>query len=78
MGILLTDGVVTTPYVYQPFPKYVRHTDGRACVVADDDAWIALGPGWGHASDAAPAPVADAVIDEPKPRRRKKADAERE
>lgn len=80
MGIRLTDGVVKTPYIYRPFPKYVRHTDGRACVVADDAAWMALGPGWGHPSDVEPVAdvVADPVSDEPKPRgRKRKVDAER-
>lgn len=44
------------PYVYCPFPKHVSHVsgDGRWKEVADEAAWIALGPEWGHASFSAP------------------------
>lgn len=40
-------------YVYQAFPKHVTHADGRTQIVADDRAWQALGPGWGHPSETA-------------------------
>lgn len=63
------------PYTYQPFPKYITHgPTGEGRVVADDEAWRALGSGWGHPSDAAagepaPEPVT-AVEDAPKKRGR--------
>ena len=78
MSIRLTNGRAPTPYVYQPFPKYVQHTDGRSGVVPDEAAWIALGPGWGHTTSEPDSPA----IAEEKPAiavkpRRKRVDAER-
>lgn len=77
MGITLTDGKANTPYVYKPYPKFVEHADGRACVVQDEAAWIALGPGWGCPS-ITPEPDIPAIADaEPalaeKPRRKARA-----
>ena len=46
MGILLTDGKTKTKYVYQPYPKFIEHADGRTCVVADMEAHRAAGEGW--------------------------------
>lgn len=58
MGYTLTDrDKPSEPYVYKAFPKHVYHADGRSTQVADDAAWIALGPGWGHPSDV---PAVDA------------------
>ena len=78
MSIRLTNGRAATPYVYQPFPKHVQHTDGRSCVVPDEAAWIALGPGWGYTTSE---PDSPAIAEEKtaiavKPRR-KRVDAER-
>lgn len=55
MGILLTDGRATMPYVHQEFPKHVYHPAHPGFrEVANEAAWLALGPGWGHPSDQAP------------------------
>lgn len=63
------------PYTYQAFPKYVEHATEPARVVPDEAAWIALGPGWGHPSDAEVPAVADEPDAPKKPRGRPRKDA---
>lgn len=53
----------SVPYVHQSFPKYVTHATEAPRVVPDDAAWLALGPGWGHPSETAPAPATEAHDD---------------
>lgn len=39
----------TVPYVYQPYPKAVKHVvTGADRVVADEAAWALLGAEWGY------------------------------
>lgn len=44
------------PYVYQPYPRWKYHRDGRALVVPDLEAEAALGPGWADTPAAFYAP----------------------
>ena len=70
------------PYTYQAYPKHVYHADHPGFKQVENEAeWLALGPGWGHPSDAPStvtepeAAIADAepaVAD--KPRKRKARD----
>lgn len=75
MGILLTDSRTTTTgkYVYQPYPKFVEHPDGRCCVVNTIEAHRALGEGWPKpaAPELAPEQADSILASEPPPLRRR-------
>ena len=62
------------PYVYQPYPRWKYHSDGRALVVPDQEAEAALGPGWADTPAAFYEPDPALPVPElpPPPKRRRK------